>query len=129
MTISERIFELLDKQGKRQADLVRVCNVRPNTVSDWKAKRRNPDVSLLGNIADFFGVSVDYLVTGKEPPAPAFNQSIVGSQNSHNTITINGNAPRELSEIEAEVLRICSGLDTIKKAELLVAARDISKKE
>lgn len=65
MTVSERIFALLDAQNKRQADLVRALNVRPNTVSDWKAKRRNPDVVHLEGIARFFNVSIDYLVTGK----------------------------------------------------------------
>lgn len=66
MTVSERIFMLLDEQNKRQADLVRLLGVRPNTVSDWKAKRRDPNVSHLESIAEFFNVSLDYLVAGKE---------------------------------------------------------------
>lgn len=36
MTVSERIFDLLKKQGKKQGDLARALNVRPTTVSEWK---------------------------------------------------------------------------------------------
>ena len=34
MTVSERIFDLLKKQGKKQGDLARALNVRPTTVSE-----------------------------------------------------------------------------------------------
>lgn len=129
MTISERIFYLLEKQNKKQADLVRVLDVRPNTVSDWKAKRRNPDIIHLEKIADYFGVTVDYLVTGRESASTFLNQGIIGDSCTHNTITINGNAPRELSEIESELLRICSNLDTRRKTELLTYAYKLEKTE
>lgn len=128
MTISERIFYLLEKQNKKQADLVRVLDVRPNTVSDWKAKRRNPDIVHLEKIADYFGVTVDYLVTGREPATAFLNQGIIGDSCTHNTITINGNAPRELSEIEGELLRICGNLDTKRKNALLSYAYELEGK-
>lgn len=124
MTISERIFYLLEKQNKKQADLVRVLDVRPNTVSDWKAKRRNPDVVHLEKIAEFFGVSVDYLVTGREPAA-VVNQGIIGDRNRNNTITINGDAPRVVSEFEMELIRVCSSLDIRKKNALLSYAYEL----
>lgn len=124
MTISERIFYLLEKQNKKQADLVRVLDVRPNTVSDWKAKRRNPDVIHLEKIAEFFGVSVDYLVTGHEPTA-VLNQGIIGDRNRNNTITINGDAPRVVSEFEMELIRVCSSLDIRKKNALLSYAYEL----
>lgn len=128
MTISERIFYLLEKQNKKQADLVRVLDVRPNTVSDWKAKRRNPDIVHLEKIADYFGVTVDYLVTGREPATAFLNQGIIGDSCTHNTITINGNAPRELSEIEGELLRVCGNLDTKRKNALLSYAYELEGK-
>lgn len=128
MTVSERIFTLLDEQNKRQADLVRVLNVRPNTVSDWKAKRRNPDVTHLESIARFFDVSIDYLVTGKEhTPTAIHQQGIFGDRNENNTVTINGDGAVKLTEFESELLRVYSALDARGKNALLSHAYDLEK--
>ena len=64
MTVSERIFDLLKKQGKKQGDLARALNVRPTTVSEWKTGKREPSAVFYANIAEYFGVSLDYLITG-----------------------------------------------------------------
>lgn len=125
MTISERIFYLMEKQNKRQADLVRVLNVRPNTISDWKAKRRNPSADLLAEIAEFFGVTVDYLVTGGETNQLKLNQGIVGNNNLHDFITLTSSASIELTEMEVELLRVYSHLDIRKKNALLSYAYEL----
>lgn len=128
MTISERIFDLLQKQQRKQADLVRAVGLRPNTVSDWKAKRRNPDVTHLASIADFFGVSIDYLCTGRETSTtPTVNQGIFGDRNQNNTVTIKGDGVVEISEVEEELLKICSKLDMRRKNSLLTYAYNLEK--
>lgn len=66
MSISARIFELLKAQGKTQTSLANYIGIRVATVSAWKAQNTDPSANLLAKIAEFFGVSVDYLVTGKE---------------------------------------------------------------
>lgn len=129
MTISERVFTLLEAQNKKQADLARALGVRQNTVTNWKKANYNPDAGHIEAIAAFLGVSIDYLVTGREPATAFLNQGIIGDSCTHNTITINGNAPRELSEIESELLRICSNLDTRRKTELLTYAYKLEKTE
>ena len=85
----------------------------------------DPSANLLEKIAEFFGVSVDYLVTGKEyTPAPSqtVNQGIFGDRNHNNTVTINGNVPLEVSEIEGELLKVCASLDIRRKNALLTYA-------
>lgn len=124
MTIAERIFSLLEAQSKKQGDLAKYIGVRPATLSDWKAKRTSPASDLLRGIAEFFGVSVDYLVTGHEPAA-VINQGIIGNQNTNNTITINGDAPRALSDIELELIRVCGNLEMRKKNALLSFAYEL----
>ena len=39
------------------------------TLSDWKNGKTTPKQDKLLKIADYFGVSLDYLMTGKEPNA------------------------------------------------------------
>lgn len=74
MSIAERIFALLDRQGKRQSDLARFLQVRPTTVSEWVHGKREPSGVHYERIADFFGVSLDYLIAGREPPPRRYNK-------------------------------------------------------
>ena len=125
MTISSRIFALLKEQSKTQTALATYIGIRVATVSAWKAQNTDPSANLLEKIAEFFGVSVDYLVTGKEyAPAPSqtVNQGIFGDRNHNNTVTINDNVPLEVSEIEGELLKVCASLDIRRKNALLTYA-------
>lgn len=125
MTISSRIFALLKEQSKTQTALATYIGIRVATVSAWKAQNTDPSANLLEKIAEFFGVSVDYLVTGKEyapSPSQTVNQGIFGDRNHNNTVTINGNVPLEVSEIEGELLKVCASLDIRRKNALLTYA-------
>lgn len=51
----------------------RVCKetgITTATISNWKAGRYVPKQDKMKKIADFFGVSVDYLMTGEEKKSP-----------------------------------------------------------
>ena len=125
MEITQRIFDLLQQQNKKQSDLARFLDVRVATISEWKRNRCTPSVSVIGKIAEFLGVSVDYLVTGKEyapTPSQTVNQGIFGDRNHNNTVTINGNSAVEISEFESELVRICASLDIRRKNALLTYA-------
>ncbi|WP_251611962.1 helix-turn-helix domain-containing protein [Pumilibacter muris] len=125
MTISERIFSLLDVQGKKQGALADYIGVRPATISAWKQKQTSPASDLLEKIAEYFDVSVDYLVTGREPQHPIVAQGIFGDENHHNVVTINGTAALELSEFETELLQIFGELSTRQKNALLSYAYEL----
>lgn len=124
MTISERIFQLFEVQKKKQADLARALGVRQGTITNWKQARVSPASEHLEAIADFFGVSVDYLVTGREPQHSVV-QGIYGNENSHNVVTIGGTATLELSEFETELLQIFGELSTRQKNALLSYAYEL----
>lgn len=70
MTISQRIFEELRKQKKKQKDLATYIGISTSAVSDWKKKGTNPSAENISAIADFLEVSTDYLLTGKESESP-----------------------------------------------------------
>ena len=125
MTISERIFSLLDVQGKKQGALADYIGVRPATISAWKQKQTSPASDLLEKIAEYFDVSVDYLVTGREPQHSIVAQGIFGDENHHNVVTMNGTAALELSEFEAELLQIFGELSTRQKNALLSYAYEL----
>lgn len=62
------IFEkLLNERGLKTADISRATGISLPIFSYWKAGRSTPKYDNLRKIADFFNVTVDYLITGKEP--------------------------------------------------------------
>ena len=58
---------LLDEKGLKNSDVSRATGVSNMTLSDWKRGISTPKTKNMKKIADFFGVSEEYLRTGKEP--------------------------------------------------------------
>ena len=61
------VFEqLLQKFGVTTADVCKATKIGQSTISNWKSRRNLLSGKNAQLIADYFGVSVDYLMTGKE---------------------------------------------------------------
>ena len=128
MTISQRIFDLMTAQHKTQTALAAAIGVRQATVSSWKAKNCDPSADLIAPIAEYFGVSCDYLCTGKPftPAALDVKQGIFGNGNNNNAVTIHDGATASaVSEFEQELLRIYGSLDAKGKCSLLTYAYNL----
>ena len=65
MTISQRVFDELKKQGKSQKELAAATGISTSTISSWKKHGTNPLADSIYPIAVFLSVSVEYLLTGK----------------------------------------------------------------
>ncbi len=57
---------LLDEKGLKNADVARATGISNMTLSDWKRGKSTPKQDKLKLIADYFGVTLDYLLTGEE---------------------------------------------------------------
>lgn len=57
MTISERLFQIMDAQGLSQMEFSRRTGITQSTISDWKRKKTNPSADKLMVICDVLGVS------------------------------------------------------------------------
>ena len=64
--IKDRIFILLSESEFDQKYFAEQIGVKPQTISDWKAGRNRSYTKLIDKIAEFFGVTVEYLL-GKSP--------------------------------------------------------------
>lgn len=61
------VFEkLLDLFGVKTSEVCAATGIAQSTFSDWKNGRSTPKIEKLQKIADYFGVTVDYLLTGEE---------------------------------------------------------------
>ena len=59
--------ELLRNRGISISKCAKDIGIRPSTITDWRAGRYVPKADKRKKIADYFGVSLEYLDTGIEP--------------------------------------------------------------
>jgi methanogenic corrinoid protein MtbC1/DNA-binding XRE family transcriptional regulator len=59
---STRLRELRNNRGLRQKDLAQALGVAQTTIANYEQKSRFPDEQTLGHIADYFEVTLDYLL-------------------------------------------------------------------
>lgn len=64
--VAERIAELMRDEGINQVQLASKIGVKQNTVSSWVLGKKEPNISSLWRLADYFEVDIDYLV-GRKP--------------------------------------------------------------
>ena len=69
--VAERIKELAKKQGITVKSLLEVLEINKGFVSDLSSRNVAPSADKLTKIADYFKVSVDYLLGRTDDPTPA----------------------------------------------------------
>lgn len=79
-----RIKELREAKGIQQKELAIDIGVSQPTVSDWESGRKVPSAKSTQKLADYFGVSVDYLLGRAElepwhPPASSVKINVYGT--------------------------------------------------
>lgn len=63
----EIFAKLLEEKGLKAADVTRATGIKSPVFSEWKKGKSKPNTEKMIKIANFLGVSVEYLTTGKEP--------------------------------------------------------------
>lgn len=64
-TLGNRISSLRKQRGYTQSEFAEMLSVTPQAVSKWENDISCPDITLLPDIADIFGITVDELLTGR----------------------------------------------------------------
>lgn len=60
------IVERLSQLGELK-EYVLYCNIPSSTISNWKTRNSSPKVSDIVKIAEYKNVSIEWLITGKDP--------------------------------------------------------------
>ena len=64
--IAKRIKEIMMEEKLNQVQLAEKIGVTQVAVSNWINGRKEPSINSLWLLADYFGVSVDYLIGRKD---------------------------------------------------------------
>ena len=102
----EIFANLLDLYHIKAAEVSRSTGIHPSTFSDWKSGKSRPKLDKMQKIADFFGVTVEYLMG-----LPVDVEMKV------------------VSEEEARILQIFRSLNSAGKERAFSALEDISQIE
>lgn len=75
-----RVRELRESRGIQQKELAIDLGVSQPTVSDWESGRKVPSAKSTAKLADYFGVSVDYLLgRTDEKSAPSEEGALINN--------------------------------------------------
>ena len=82
---AENLKTLRKSKGLTQVQFAEIFNISSGTIAMWETNKRVPDTSMLIKIAEFFNVTVDYLLgktvnENKPSPVPVQNESRFGPE-------------------------------------------------
>ena len=109
----EIFVKLLEKYGITAYKVGKATGIGASTFSDWKNGRSTPKQEKLQKIADYFGVTVDYLMTGNDEKEKKELKTI-----SNNKICIENFEPT-YAEMQQLIARNGSKLTTEEKMLLI----------
>ena len=67
MEFQTRLYDLRKKAGLSQEELANLVGVTRQAVQKWEAGTSRPDMDNLAALARYFNVTLDWLITGREP--------------------------------------------------------------
>ena len=79
MDLSKRIIELRNAKGISQQQLADAMDVSRQSVSKWETGTSIPDLDKLMKLADYFDITLDELVKGKEAKAQVEETKIINN--------------------------------------------------
>lgn len=129
MTFHDRVNALCAERGMSITKLASELGFSSSTPNNWRDMAGLPRAKTVKAVADYFGVSVDYLKgddAAVNVETVQDNHGIIGHTHAPVTI-VNGNE-RKLSEQEMELLSIFEQLSVMDRARLLVFANELQNK-
>ena len=64
--VAERIAELMREEGLNQVNLAEKVGVKQNSISSWLSGKKEPSITSLWLLCNYFDVDLDYLVGRKD---------------------------------------------------------------
>lgn len=112
-----------------QDELAKQVHITQTAVSQWEKGKTNPDMNTAKELAEFFEVTIDYLLGRSEERTYSYHASnIKDSQfvQGNGSVIIGSNF--RISKEEAEILRIYRLLDVRDRAKLISVAFELEDK-
>lgn len=103
MLLQDRLKELRDKESISQKKLGEILNMSQQAIAKWETGAASPDPVMLIKIADYFGVSIDYLVGRTDNPNITNDVIVESADGNITSLDDAGLSPDDLSRITAVI--------------------------
>ena len=99
----KRIKELREDKDLTQKEFSNILGISYRTLQSYESEAREPNITMLNNMADFFGVSTDYILGRTKRPTEAISKQIIDNDVYEFNYDIN-KFPKGISKEEAKEL-------------------------
>ncbi len=113
--IIERVLALIDNSGKTDKAIDAEIALK-GAIAQWRRKNQKPTIEQIIKIAEYFDVSTDYILLGKEKSHNTINNGIMGNSNVGNSIQVNDG---HLDKVELEIISTFRALSLSDKAKFI----------
>jgi transcriptional regulator with XRE-family HTH domain len=103
--VGKRLRLLRTERELTQEELGKVLGVGKTTISQYESEVRKPDADMLKRIAQFFDVSVDYLLGLTEEKRPVKVETLAAHRTDDPLKELPEEARRSLEEFKEYILR------------------------
>lgn len=111
-----RLKQIRKERGVKQTTLCAALGIAQSTLSSWENSIYEPDQNTTLKLADYFGVSVDYLL-GRDTPTPTPTDNTITEERLR-ALGIDTDKLENLSDEQLSVIRttLSALLDSFKKS-------------
>lgn len=111
-----RLKQIRKERGVKQTTLCAALGIAQSTLSSWENSIYEPDQNTTLKLADYFGVSVDYLL-GRDTPTPTPADNTITAERLR-ALGIDTDGLDNLSDEQLSVIRttLSALLDSFKKS-------------
>jgi transcriptional regulator with XRE-family HTH domain len=99
-----RVKQLREEKHISQYDLAEVLGIAQSTVGNWEAGKREPNYETTMRLADFFGVSLDYLL-GRTDMRDVYKIKTPAELADVGVVEVEKSGSSELTAVEIEAIR------------------------
>lgn len=107
-----RLKEIREFKGISQKDFAAIIGVPANTYNQWENGKRQPDPEIMIMIADYYDITLDYLMGRESPAKENPSEQIEG-----------------IDETSIEILNVCADLSLEAKEKVLSYIRFLKQDE
>lgn len=75
--LAQNLKALRRQRGITQAELSEMLGLTQQAVARWEVDKSEPDAKTLNRLADYYGVSVDYLLGREKTPSPSEESTLL----------------------------------------------------
>lgn len=119
LSIDQRLFLLRKQKGVNQDTVAEACNISRVSLARYENGTRTPVIDIASRLADYYGVTVDYILGREEAPViihgnPGTGKSSLGTMQPERPLTFDGQPynpwPEDKPETQAIIESILAKL-------------------